>query len=116
LWYHVIEEPERIEKSLLELRNSQVEVLSYLPMLFYRYGYNSDAYDFLKRIYADKRRDYPEASSGVIEGIVRGMMGVEPMASENRIVTCPRLTAETVSVTVENIPVFSGLISVRHDS
>jgi hypothetical protein len=116
LWYNVIEEPEKINKSLLELRNSQVEVLSYLPMLFYRYGYNADAYDFLRRIYIDKRRDYPEASSGAIEGIVRGLMGVEPIASENRITTCPRLTSETSVVTVENIPVFSGLISVRHDS
>jgi hypothetical protein len=116
LWYHVIEAPERIEKSLQELRNSQVEVLSYLPMLFYRYGYNADAWDFLKRIYADKRRDYPEASSGAIEGIVRGMMGVEPTASENRIATCPRLIPETESVTVENIPVFSGLISVQHNT
>jgi hypothetical protein len=64
-------------------------------MLFYRYGYNADAYDFLKRIYVDKRRDYPEASSGAIEGIVRGMMGVEPVASESRIATCPPADPET---------------------
>jgi hypothetical protein len=85
-------------------------------MLFYRYGYNQYAYDFLKRIYYDKRRMYPEASSGAIEGIVRGMAGVEPSASENRITTCPRLIPETNWITVENIPVFSGLVSVRHES
>ena len=114
LWYQVITDPGRIDRSMLELQNSQVEVLSYLPMLFYRYGYNPYAYDFLKRIYSDKRRMYPEASSGAIEGIVRGLAGVEPMASENRITTCARLTTETPSVTVENVPVFSGLISVQH--
>ena len=116
LWYHVISNPDRIDKSLQELRNSQVEVLSYLPMLFYRYGYNRDAYDFLGKIYTDKRRMYPEASSGAIEGIVRGMMGVEPAASENRLVTLPRLIEATTSVTVENIPIFSGLISIHHEA
>jgi hypothetical protein len=116
LWYHVIEQPSRIDSSLQELKNSQVEVLSYLPMLFYRYGYNQDAYEFLKKIYADKRRDYPEASSGAIEGIVRGMLGVEPSASQGIITTCPRLSPSTPAVTVENIPVFSGLISVSHRS
>jgi len=116
LWYQVISDPVRIEKSMLELQNSQVEVLSYLPMLFYRYGYNQYAYDFLKRIYYDNRRMYPEASSGAVEGIVRGMAGVEPSASENRITTCPRLIPKTNWITVENIPVFSGLISVRHES
>jgi hypothetical protein len=116
LWYQVITDPVRIGKSMLELQNSQVEVLSYLPMLFYRYGYNQYAFDFLKRIYYDKRRLYPEAASGAIEGIVRGMMGVEPSASENRITTCPRLIPETNWITVENISVFSGLISVSHES
>jgi hypothetical protein len=116
LWYQVITDPVRIEKSMLQLQNSQVEVLSYLPMLFYRNGYNRYAYDFLKRIYSDKRRMYPEASSGAIEGIVRGLAGVEPSAADNRITTCPRLTATTPAVTVENIPVFTGLISVRHES
>ncbi len=116
LWYDVIDDPARIEKSLQELRNSQVEVLSYLPMLFYRYGYNQDAYDFLGRIYIDKRRNYPEASASAIEGIVRGLMGVEPSATNQRITTCPRLIPSNGSVTVENIPVFTGLISVRHDS
>ena len=116
LWYQVISDPARIERSMLELQNSQVEVLSYLPMLFYRYGYNQYAYDFLKRIYSDKRRMYPEASSGAIEGIVRGLMGVEPSASENRVMTCPRLAPGQAGVTVENIPVFTGLISVRHES
>ncbi len=116
LWYSVIEDPARITSSLRDIANSQVEVLSYLPMLFYRYGLNAEGYHYLTKIYHDKRRMYPEASSGAIEGIVRGLMGVEPCASENRIATCPKLANGKESVTVENIPVFSGLISVRHDS
>ncbi|MFA6126713.1 MAG: hypothetical protein WC699_05370 [Bacteroidales bacterium] len=116
LWYQVIDDPAKINRSLRGIRNSQIEVLSYLPMLFYRYGYNQDGYEFLGKIFTDKRRMYPEASSGAIEGIVRGLMGVEPSAIDNRILSCPRLTQATPEVTVENIPVFTGLISVRHES
>ena len=114
LWYNVIENPGRIVKGLRDIRNSQVEVLSYLPMLYYRYGLNQDAYDFLGKIYADKRRAYPEAACGVVEGIVRGLMGIEPSAADGIVTTCPRLTANTAWVSVENIPVYCGLISVQH--
>lgn len=116
LWYDVIEDPVRIRKSLSDIQNSQVEVLSYLPMLFYKYGYNREGYNFLVKIFTDKRRMYPEASSGAIEGIVRGLVGVEPSAVENFITTCPRLSAQTEWVAIENIPVFSGLISLCHRS
>jgi hypothetical protein len=116
IWYGVIEDPARIIKSLRDIGNSQVEVLSYLPMMFYRYGFNREGYDYLVKIFHDKRRMYPEASSGAIEGIVRGLMGVEPSAAENRITTCPRLSPGQAGVSVENIPVFTGLISVRHES
>jgi hypothetical protein len=99
-----------------ELSNSQVEVLSYLPVLFYRYDFNNEGYDFLQKIFTDKRRDYPEASSGAIEGIVRGMMGIEPVAAEDLIQTCSHLVKNTGWVSIENIPVFSGYISVGHYS
>jgi len=116
LWYGVIEKPERITKSLRDIRNSQVEVLSYMPMLFYRHGMNAEAYEFLGKIYADGRRAYPEAASGAIEGIARGLVGIEPSASAGIVATCPRLTARTAWVAVENVPVWSGLVSVRHES
>lgn len=115
LWYGVVDNPERIRPALAALRNSQVEVLSYLPMLFYRYGEDTAAYDFLRRIHADPRRDYPEASSGAVEGIVRGMLGVEPSARDARIVTQPHLIDATAWVAAESIPTFAGAVSVRHD-
>lgn len=116
LWYQVIRDSSRIARALQELQNSQTEVLSYLPMIFYRYGFAREAYAYLKKIYADPRRMYPEASSGAMEGFVRGMMGVEPAAAENRVSTCSRLPAATAWVEVRHIPVFSGLISVKHVS
>jgi len=82
----------------------------------YRYGFNQDGYDFLGKIFTDKRRQYPEASSGAVEGIVRGLTGVQPSAAGHSVTICPRLTKNTSWVTVENIPVFTGLISVSHQS
>jgi len=85
-------------------------------MLFYRHGMNAEAYEFLGKIYADGRRVYPEAASGAIEGIARGLVGNEPSASAGIVATCPRLTARTAWVAVEDVPVWSGLVSVRHES
>jgi len=118
LWYQAVKNPDRIKSTLQELLKApvQIEGLSYLPVLFYRYGYHQEGYEFLTRIYTNERRLYPEASSGVIEGIVRGMMGVESEASENRITTCPRLLPGTRWALVENIPVFVGLITVRQEA
>jgi len=97
------------------MESSHVEVLAYLPMLFYRYGRDSTAYEYLGKIYRDERRMYPEASSGAVEGIVRGMLGIEPSARDGRIVTVPHLTSRTAWVAAEQVPVFSGRITVRHD-
>ncbi len=116
LWYDVIKDPAKAEKSLNDIRNTQIEVLSYLPFLFYRNGLNGDAYGFLQKIHSDKRKAYPEGASGAIEGIVRGLMGIQPVADEKVVITCPRLTDKTPGVTLENVPVLSGLVSVRHES
>jgi hypothetical protein len=70
----------------------------------------------LKELYANERRDYPEVASGVIEGIVRGLAGVDADVTANRIATLPRFTDATRWVSIENIPVFSGKISILHQS
>ncbi len=119
LWYGVIQNPKRIIQTLGNNNiwdYYEIEGMSYLPQLFYRFGYNENGYRFLQKIYSNKRRQYPEASSGCIEGIVHGLMGVQPSAAEGIVTTCPRLTEKTTWITMKNIPIFSGLISVAHQS
>lgn len=65
-------------------------------------------YHYLKELYANERRDYPEVASGVIEGIVCGLAGVDADVTANRITTLPRFTDATRWISIENIPVFSG--------
>jgi hypothetical protein len=119
LWYGVIQNPQKIVQTLGNNNiwdYYEIEGMSYLPQLFYSYGYNENGYRFLQKIYSNKRRQYPEAASGCIEGIVHGLMGVEPSAAKGIVATCPRLTEKTSWITVEHIPIFSGLISVSHQS
>ena len=73
-------------------------------------------YHYLKELYANERRDYPEVASGVIEGIVCGLAGVDADVTANRITTLPRFTDATRWISIENIPVFSGKISILHQS
>ena len=119
LWYGVIQDPKKIIQTLSNNNiwdYYEIEGMSYLPQLFYRFGNNENGYHFLQKIYANKRRQYPEASSGCIEGIVHGLMGVQPSAAEGIVTTCARLTPKTSWISIENIPIFSGLISVSHQS
>ena len=46
-------------------------------------------------------RDYPEVASGVIEGIVCGLAGVDADVTANRITTLPRFTDATRWISIE---------------
>ncbi|WP_075559225.1 trehalase family glycosidase [Parabacteroides timonensis] len=118
LWFEIINNSGRVDR-LLEMmaeKETNVESMSYYPMIFYKYGKKDIAYHYLNELYSNKRRDYPEVASGVIEGIVCGIAGVNADAVANRISTLPRFTSSTGWLSVENIPVFSGKISILHHS
>lgn len=116
VWFDFSMNPERVNNilDLMEKKETNVESMSYYPSIFYKYGRNESAYHFLKELFVNDRRDYPEVSSGVIEGVVSGLAGVRVKSSENMVETCPNLTKETNWVAVENIPVMEGKISVLH--
>lgn len=119
LWFGIIDRPERVNRllSLMAEKETNVESMSYYPALFYRNGRSDAGYRYLNELFANERRDYPEVASGVIEGIVCGLAGVEADATTRTVTTLPpRLTAATRWISVENIPVFSGKISILHQS
>lgn len=117
-WFDIVSNPERVERLLALMAEKEpiVEIMSYYPMIFYKHSKNETAYRYLNDLYASDRRDYPEVASSVIEAIVCGLVGVEADATANRISTLPRFTSSTDWVAVENIPVFSGKISILHQS
>lgn len=93
-----------------------VEERSYLPDLFYQYGQVDLAYaELLAQVepsYA--RREYPEVSFAFVGAIVTGLMGIAPDARTRTITTCPRLTAQTPWITIQQLPVFANQIEVTH--
>lgn len=118
LWFGIVDKPERINRllAILSEKETNVESMSYYPKIFYKYGRQDMGYHYLKELYANERRDYPEVASGVIEGIVCGLAGVDADVTANRITTLPRFTDATRWISIENIPVFSGKISILHQS
>ena len=118
LWFGIIDRPERVNRllSLMTEKETNVESMSYYPALFYRNGRSEAGYRYLNELFANERRDYPEVASGVIEGIVCGLAGVEADATTRTVTTLSRFTAATRWISIENIPVFSGKISILHQS
>lgn len=117
-WFGIVKQSERLQSilQLMETKETNVESMSYYPTIFYRNGKYEAAYRFLQELYKNDRRDYPEVSSAILEGIVCGTAGVQANAITNTIVTCPQFTANTQWIAIENIPVLSGKISVIHYS
>lgn len=118
LWFDIAQQPKRIRHTISSLLKGKwnVENRSYFPTLLYRYGYNKQAYQEIIELCdaSTKRRDYPEVSYGVIEGIVSGTMGIEPFARNNAVETCSRLLPDKKWAEIKNVPVLGTTISVRH--
>lgn len=118
LWFDALTDTLKCRRTLdhLAAGNWNVENLSYLPAIFYRYGYHNKAYALMLQLAnpATPRREYPEVSYGVIDGLVQGMMGVEADARYNRISTLYRGSDEH-NAELEHLPVLSTLITIRHE-
>lgn len=102
--------------NLIKQKPPNVEEISYLPEVFYKYGHNDAAYAVLLELIDPnlKRREYPEVSYSVIGSTATGMIGISPDARHNMISTIPRLTKDIKWVTIQNVPVFGNEISVYH--
>ena len=115
LWFGASSDAERIKASVTDIMSYDwnVENRSYFPTTFYRLGYDRLAYSQLLRLPAERRCAYPEVSYGWIEGLVRGFMGIEPLASRKEIRTMYHSVREDES-SVKDMPVWGGTIAVTH--
>jgi hypothetical protein len=116
LWYDALKDSSRIRKTIGHLSNVpwNVENLSYLPYQLCRFGYPGEAYRYILYLAdpATKRREYPEVSFGVIEGIIQGIMGVTPDANQNRVATLFSGKAGT-DATISNLRILSTIINLK---
>ena len=94
-------------------RDWNVENLSAFPCFLYRLGYADKAHEILTSLPGVKRSDYPEVSFGAVEGIFRGLMGIEASASRGTVATCHRGAAD-VTDSATGVPVAGGTVDVTH--
>jgi hypothetical protein len=120
LYFGMIPAGPRREATLRRIRGRApegIEVESYLPEIYYRYGAEEAAYAEILALTdpAKMRREYPEVPFAVIGAVATGLMGVRPDAASGLIETRSNLTAATPWVELKGLPVFDGLVDVRHD-
>ncbi|MET0946109.1 MAG: hypothetical protein ABWY22_11920 [Flavobacterium sp.] len=118
LWFDALTNTERTKKTIEHIisEKTNIESLSYLPFLLYKYGFEEKGYEYILHLTdpATKRREYPEVSYGVIEGIVHGYMGIEPDATKNIITTLYRGKSDTTSE-VDHLPVLNTVLFIKHE-
>lgn len=117
LYHDLIEGSDRELSVLKNIKNpSNVEELSYLSEIFFKYNKNEKAFHYLlEQLNPDlQRREYPEVSYTAIGAIASGLMGVRPRASQNLVETSPHLPKQLNWAEMKNIPVFQNLISIKH--
>lgn len=104
-----------------------IEEQSYRPEVLFRMNAPDEAYGQildLSRLDRD-RREYPEVSYAIIGSIVNGMMGVNVVPKNSQapdrtpandvvVQTLPRLPQGTEDVEIEQLPVRSNMIAVKH--
>jgi hypothetical protein len=117
LWFNALKDSVRVRKTMTHLAsvNLNMENTSYLPYLFYQNGHwdKARAYILYLSDPSTARREYPEVSFGVIEGIVQGLMGVTPDASRATIGTIYKSNG-TGSAAINQLPVLHTTIDIAH--
>ena len=116
MWFNVTDDEERAKGVFTDIMESQwnVENLSHFPEMFYRYGYNDEAYAYLVSLPSMSRSEYPEVSFGVVEGCVCGAMGLRPDYVSKSVATLSHITTPDADSSLKNVKVFDGYMSVRH--
>jgi hypothetical protein len=116
LWFDALQDSARKRKTIehMMMADSNVESQSYFPYLLYREGYWDKAYAYIMHLTdpGTARRDYPEVSYGVVEGVVQGLMGVSVRPGERTIETVYRSGAAWSELTA--LPVLQTTIGLKH--
>ncbi len=118
LWFDILKNGSKKESVIRNLTSGMwnIENTSYFPLLLYKNGYWKEAYHYL--LYCSdpstKRRDYPEVSFGVVEGIVEGLMGIS-CDGYNRVVTSLFHSTDIDSAALRNLPVLGTYLDISYE-
>ncbi len=104
-------------RRILDREPEGIEVESYLPEIYYRYGADEAAYAEILALTdpAKKRREYPEVPFAVIGAVATGLIGLEPNADSEAFRSLSRLTPKTPWAELRHVPIGGAVIDIRHD-
>jgi hypothetical protein len=96
--------------------------MSYLSYLYYREGYWDLGRNTILYLASPgtSRREYPEVSFGVVQGVVLGLMGIDVLPGTRTVTSFYRSRADGEGTRtggeawVTELPVLGTLLSVRH--
>ncbi|MGF1701915.1 hypothetical protein L4D09_16625 [Photobacterium makurazakiensis] len=105
---------------------NNIEAYTYIPETYFPYNRNEEAWKWMNYIINKKdlpherptqgtNGDYPEISFTFISNTIEGLMGIEPNAADNRIVTASHLPQDVEWLEVEYLPMGEHELKVRHE-
>ncbi|TDQ77934.1 hypothetical protein [Sphingobacterium yanglingense] len=104
-----------------------IEAITYIPEIFFKYSQNERGWKWLKHIMAniDQRHitgaltgtngNYPEVSFVLIRNIVHDMAGISPGDHPSVIQTCSHLPSEISNIEIDDVKVGDAIFSIRHE-
>lgn len=117
LWFDALKDSARAGKTLDRVTAARINVenMSYYPFLFYKFGRWGKARDYILLLSdpSTARREYPEVSYGIIEGVVQGLMGISPDARTRTLATVYKTDAPG-DASIGNVPLLNTNISLSH--
>lgn len=117
LWFDILQDTARAKRTIghLASKNWNIENTSYFPFLFYREGF----WDLARKtiLYLSdpgtERREYPEVSYGVVQGVVLGLLGIGVLPGTHTVTSLYRSRTDG-SAWVRNLPVLGTELSITH--
>ena len=94
-----------------------IEAITYIPELFFKYGQNERGWKWMKYIISKintvhamaaltgTNGDYPEVAFVLVANIVQDMAGISPITDRNGIETCSHLPEEISHIKVSNVKI-----------
>lgn len=117
VWFDALRDTARLKKTVAHMtaNYANIENTSYYPYLFYKNGRWNEARKCILYLSdpVTPRREYPEVSFSVIEGIVHGLMGVTPDARSGTISTVFRVNGPGSAV-IKHLRVLNSAIDLSH--
>jgi hypothetical protein len=117
LWFDALKDSVRTNKTIKRVAASRwnVENMSYYPYLLYKFGEWEKAREYIVFLSnpSTARREYPEVSYGIIEGVVQGLMGIAPDARTKTLGTIYK-TNSTGNASVDHLSLLNTSISLAH--